>query len=117
LHSRRDGPRPRRPPSRTEEGKRAAETAARCDDPPIPQPDAAMAYNVLTGRAGRVMRRTRRRRDAGGRGSMDRRGRIRLSTMEIVLIATLLGMLVLSLLQALQQERLLQGEHDLDDDQ
>ena len=48
---------------------------------------------------------------------MDRRGRIRLSTMEIVLIATLLGMLVLSLLQALQQERLLQGEHDLDDDQ
>ena len=48
---------------------------------------------------------------------MDRRGRIRLSTMEIVLIATLLGMLVLSLLQALQQERQLQGEHDLDDDQ
>ena len=47
---------------------------------------------------------------------MDRRGRIRLSTMEIVLIATLLGMLVLSLLQALQQERQLRGEHDLDPD-
>lgn len=48
---------------------------------------------------------------------MDRRGRIRLSTMEIVLIATLLGMLVLSLLQALQQERQLHGEYDPDDDQ
>lgn len=48
---------------------------------------------------------------------MDRRGRIRLSTMEIVLIATLLGTLVLSLLQALQQERQLRGEYDPDDDQ
>ncbi len=46
---------------------------------------------------------------------MDRRGRIRLSTMEIVLIATLIGSLVLGLLQARQQERLLAeqeaGEH------
>lgn len=46
---------------------------------------------------------------------MDRRGRIRLSTMEIVLIATLLGTLALSLWQALQQERQLRGEHDPDD--
>ena len=99
------------------ERKRAAGTTARRDDPQMPQAAVAMAYNVLTGRAGRVTRRTRRRRDAGGRHSMDRRGRIRLSTMEIVLIATLLGMLVLSLLQALQQERQLQGEHNLDDDQ
>ncbi len=37
---------------------------------------------------------------------MNRRGRIRLSTMEIVLIATLLGSLLLSLLQARQEERL-----------
>ena len=37
---------------------------------------------------------------------MDRRGRIRLSAMEIVLIATLLGSLVLGLLQAWREERL-----------
>jgi hypothetical protein len=36
---------------------------------------------------------------------MDRRGRIRLSTMEIVLIGALLGSLVLGLLQARQDER------------
>lgn len=36
---------------------------------------------------------------------MDRRGRIRLSTMEIVLIASLLGSLLLGLLQARQEER------------
>lgn len=46
---------------------------------------------------------------------MDRRGRVSLSTMEIVLIATLLGMLVLGLLQARREERLLNdyeaGEH------
>jgi len=36
---------------------------------------------------------------------MDRRGRIRLSTMEIVLIATLLGSLLLGLLQARRDER------------
>ena len=36
---------------------------------------------------------------------MNRRGRIRLSTMEIVLIATLLGSLLLGLLQARQEER------------
>ena len=36
---------------------------------------------------------------------MDRRGRIRLSTMEIVLIGTLLGSLLLGLLQARQEER------------
>jgi hypothetical protein len=38
---------------------------------------------------------------------MNQRRRIRLSTMEIVLIATLIGSLLLSLLQAFQQERLL----------
>ena len=46
---------------------------------------------------------------------MDRRGRVRLSTMEIVLIASLLGMLVLGLLQARREERMLAdheaGEH------
>ena len=48
---------------------------------------------------------------------MNRRGRIRLSTMEIVLIATLLSSLLLGLLQARQEERLQQeargadGEH------
>ncbi len=36
---------------------------------------------------------------------MDRRGRIRLSTMEIVLIGALLGSLVLGLLQARHDER------------
>ena len=44
---------------------------------------------------------------------MDRSGRIRLSTMEIVLIATLVGSLVLGLLQARHEERRhgSQGEH------
>ncbi|HKB48825.1 MAG TPA: hypothetical protein VKC57_14075 [Ktedonobacterales bacterium] len=44
---------------------------------------------------------------------MDRSGRIRLSTMEIVLIATLVGSLVLGLLQARHEERRQrsQGEH------
>ncbi|MGO8947263.1 MAG: hypothetical protein ACLQUY_06300 [Ktedonobacterales bacterium] len=37
--------------------------------------------------------------------------RIRLSTMEIVLIATLIGSLLLSLLQAFQQERLLEANY------
>jgi hypothetical protein len=37
---------------------------------------------------------------------MSQRRRIRLSTMEIVLIATLIGSLLLSMLQAFQQERL-----------
>ena len=37
---------------------------------------------------------------------MEKRSGIRLSTMEIVLLATLLGSLALSLLQAVQQERL-----------
>lgn len=35
---------------------------------------------------------------------MNQRGRIRLSTMEIVLIAALLGSLVLAMIQARQQE-------------
>ena len=43
---------------------------------------------------------------------MDRRGRIRLSTMEIVLITTLIGSLVLGLLQARHEERRLRGERD-----
>ena len=38
---------------------------------------------------------------------MDKRGRIRLSTMEIVLIGALLGSLVLGLLQARRDEHLL----------
>jgi hypothetical protein len=48
---------------------------------------------------------------------MDRRGRIRLSTMEIVLIGALIGSLLLGLLQARQEERRLiedneaAGEH------
>ena len=41
---------------------------------------------------------------------MDRRGRIHLSTMEIILIAALLGSLLLGLLQAYQQERLQRGD-------
>ena len=36
---------------------------------------------------------------------MDRRGRIHLSTMEIVLIGALIGSLLLGLLQARQEER------------
>ena len=47
---------------------------------------------------------------------MDRRGRIRLSTMEIVLIATLVGSLLLGLLQALREERL-REEHDASEHQ
>lgn len=47
---------------------------------------------------------------------MDQRGRIRLSTMEIVLIGTLLGSLVLALFQAWQQDnqrqtRVFETEH------
>jgi len=42
---------------------------------------------------------------------MNQKRRIRLSTMEIVLIATLIGTLLLSLLQAFQQERLLAADH------
>ena len=45
---------------------------------------------------------------------MDRRGRIRLSTMEIVLIATLIGSLVLGLLQARHEERRLRVQRDAD---
>jgi hypothetical protein len=47
---------------------------------------------------------------------MDRRGRIRLSTMEIVLIATLVGSLLLGLLQARREERL-REEHDASEHQ
>lgn len=36
---------------------------------------------------------------------MDKQGRIRLSTMEIVLIATMLGTLLLALLQAFAEEQ------------
>jgi len=48
---------------------------------------------------------------------MDRRGRIRLSTVEIVLIGTLLGSLALGLWQARQQERLSQRLQALDEHQ
>ncbi len=41
---------------------------------------------------------------------MNRRGAIRMSTMEIVLIGALLGSLLLGLLQAFQHERLLRAE-------
>lgn len=44
---------------------------------------------------------------------MDRRGRIRLSTMEIVLIATLIGSLLLGLLQARQEERSARDTRDI----
>ena len=37
--------------------------------------------------------------------TMDQQGRIRLSTMEIVLIATMLGALLLGLLQAFAEEQ------------
>jgi hypothetical protein len=37
--------------------------------------------------------------------NMDRQGHIRLSTMEIVLVAAMLGMLLLGLLQAFAEER------------
>lgn len=43
---------------------------------------------------------------------MDRRGRIRLSTMEIVLIAALIGSLLLGLLQARQEERRQIEDHE-----
>jgi len=56
--------------------------------------------------------RTRTLAATGGANDMDRRGRIRLSTMEIVLITTLIGSLVLGLLQARHEERRLRGEHD-----
>jgi len=36
---------------------------------------------------------------------MDKQGRIRLSTMEIILVATMLGALLLGLLQAFAEER------------
>ena len=36
---------------------------------------------------------------------MDRQGRIRLSTMEIILVATMLGALLLGLLQAFAEEQ------------
>jgi hypothetical protein len=42
---------------------------------------------------------------------MSPRRRIRLSTMEIVLIATLIGSLLLSMLQAFQQERLREASY------
>ncbi|MGH2515756.1 MAG: hypothetical protein ACRDHP_08880 [Ktedonobacterales bacterium] len=49
---------------------------------------------------------------------MERRGRIRLSTMEIVLICTLLGSLLLGLLQARQEEeRLAQHAREASDDE
>lgn len=37
--------------------------------------------------------------------TMDQQGRIRLSTMEIILVATMLGALLLGLLQAFAEER------------
>ena len=36
---------------------------------------------------------------------MDKQGRIRLSTMEIILVATMLGALLIGLLQAFAEER------------
>lgn len=42
---------------------------------------------------------------------MSQRGRIRLSTMEIVLIGVLVGSLILSLLQARRDEQEAQREH------
>ncbi len=42
---------------------------------------------------------------------MSQRGRIRLSTMEIVLIGSLLGMLLLSLLQARRDTHETEREH------
>jgi hypothetical protein len=42
---------------------------------------------------------------------MSQRGRIRLSTMEIVLIGVLVGSLILSLLQARHDEQEAQREH------
>lgn len=46
--------------------------------------------------------------------AMNRSGRIRLSTMEIVLIGTLLGSLALALWQARQEERAHEQRHDDD---
>lgn len=43
---------------------------------------------------------------------MNRDGRIRLSTMEIMLIGVLVGSLVLALLQARHDERESQRQHD-----
>ena len=48
---------------------------------------------------------------------MDKSGRIRLSTMEIVLIGTLLGSLLLGLWQAWQEERLAQHMPGIDEHQ
>lgn len=48
---------------------------------------------------------------------MNRRGAIRMSTMEIVLIGVLLGSLLLGLLQAFQHERLLRAEQAGDDEE
>lgn len=45
-------------------------------------------------------------RTQGVASIMDKRGRIRLSTMEIALLISLVGMLVLGLLQARTEERL-----------
>ena len=41
----------------------------------------------------------------GEEPGMDKQGRIRLSTMEIILVATMLGALLLGLLQAFAEER------------
>ena len=46
-----------------------------------------------------------RERRMGEESRMDKQGRIRLSTMEIVLIATMLGALLLGLLQAFAEEQ------------
>lgn len=43
---------------------------------------------------------------------MDKQGRIRLSTMEILLIATMLGALLLGLLQAFAEERTRRALHE-----
>lgn len=45
---------------------------------------------------------------------MDKQGRIRLSTMEIVLIATMLGALLLGLLQAFADEQSRRARLDTD---
>ena len=48
---------------------------------------------------------------------MDKRGGIRLSTMEIVLICTLLGSLLLGMIQALIDERRTRQTAESNDDQ
>ena len=47
---------------------------------------------------------------------MNRRGGIRLSTMEMILIATLIGSLLLGLLQAFQHEHFVRRERQGGDD-